>query len=59
MSIALLINQAVSTTIAAIFLPSVGKHGYARNWQYVLQRVSGIDVVGVERIDDAVTLLFG
>lgn len=29
MSIALLINQAVSTTIAAIFLPSVGKHGYA------------------------------
>lgn len=29
MSIALLINQAVSTTIAALFLPSVGKHGYA------------------------------
>jgi len=29
MSIALLINQAVSTTIAAIFLPSVGKYGYA------------------------------
>jgi MFS family permease len=29
MSVALLINQAVSTTIAAIFLPSVGKHGYA------------------------------
>ena len=29
MSIALLINQAVSTTIAAVFLPSVGKHGYA------------------------------
>lgn len=29
MSIALLINQAVSTTIALIFLPSVGKHGYA------------------------------
>jgi len=29
MSIALLINQAVSTTIAAIFLPTVGKHGYA------------------------------
>lgn len=28
MSIALLINQAVSTTIAAIFLPTVGKHGY-------------------------------
>jgi MFS transporter, SP family, solute carrier family 2 (myo-inositol transporter), member 13 len=29
MSIALLINQAVSTGIAAIFLPTVGKHGYA------------------------------
>jgi hypothetical protein len=28
MSIALLINQAVSTTIAATFLPTVGKHGY-------------------------------
>jgi len=28
MSIALLINQAVSTTIAAVFLPLVGKHGY-------------------------------
>jgi len=29
MSAALLINQAVSTVIAAVFLPSVGKHGYA------------------------------
>ncbi|HTQ52741.1 MAG TPA: MFS transporter, partial [Candidatus Acidoferrales bacterium] len=29
MSIALTINQAVSTTIAAIFLPTVGKYGYA------------------------------
>jgi MFS transporter, SP family, solute carrier family 2 (myo-inositol transporter), member 13 len=29
MSIALLINQAVSTTIAAIFLPTVGKYGYS------------------------------
>jgi sugar porter (SP) family MFS transporter len=29
MSIALLINQTVSTTIAAIFLPAVGKHGYS------------------------------
>ncbi|MFD0892427.1 MFS transporter [Luteolibacter ambystomatis] len=28
MSIALLVNQAVSTTIAAVFLPMVGKHGY-------------------------------
>jgi hypothetical protein len=28
MSIALLINQAISTTIAAGFLPTVGKHGY-------------------------------
>jgi MFS family permease len=29
MSIALLINQAVSTTIAVIFLPTVGKYGYS------------------------------
>jgi MFS transporter, SP family, solute carrier family 2 (myo-inositol transporter), member 13 len=29
MSIALTINQAVSTTIAAIFLPTVGKFGYS------------------------------
>ena len=29
MSFALLINQAVSTTIAAVFLPTVGKHGYS------------------------------
>ena len=28
MSIALLLNQAVSTTIAALFLPTVGRHGY-------------------------------
>jgi hypothetical protein len=28
MSAALLINQAVSTTIAAVFLPAVGKYGY-------------------------------
>jgi SP family myo-inositol transporter-like MFS transporter 13 len=29
MSIALLLNQFVSTVIAAIFLPTVGQHGYA------------------------------
>ncbi|MDR3378635.1 MAG: MFS transporter, partial [Verrucomicrobiae bacterium] len=29
MSAALLVNQAVSTFIAAVFLPSVGEHGYA------------------------------
>jgi MFS transporter, SP family, solute carrier family 2 (myo-inositol transporter), member 13 len=29
MSIALLLNQGVSATIAAIFLPTVGKYGYA------------------------------
>lgn len=29
MSIALLINQAVATTIATIFLPTVGQHGYS------------------------------
>jgi SP family myo-inositol transporter-like MFS transporter 13 len=30
MSIALVINQLVSTTLAAIFLPVVGKYGYSR-----------------------------
>jgi hypothetical protein len=30
MSIALLINIAISTTIAAVFLPVVGQHGYSR-----------------------------
>ena len=29
MSIALLINQFVSTSIAAVFLPTVGRHGYS------------------------------
>ncbi len=29
MSVALVLNQAASTTIAAIFLPTVGKYGYA------------------------------
>jgi len=29
MSVALLVNQFVSTTIAAVFLPTVGQHGYA------------------------------
>jgi SP family myo-inositol transporter-like MFS transporter 13 len=29
MSIALLLNQAVATVIAAVFLPTVGKHGYS------------------------------
>lgn len=29
MSIALVLNQAVSTTIAAIFLPTVGRYGYS------------------------------
>jgi MFS family permease len=30
MSIALVLNQLVSTTLAGIFLPFVSKHGYAR-----------------------------
>ncbi|KQV90256.1 MFS transporter [Massilia sp. Root351] len=29
MSVALLLNQLVSTSIAAVFLPTVGQHGYA------------------------------
>jgi SP family myo-inositol transporter-like MFS transporter 13 len=34
MSIALLINQFVSTVIAAMFLPTVGQHGYAMMFFY-------------------------
>ncbi|KQV86713.1 MFS transporter [Massilia sp. Root351] len=34
MSIALLINQFVSTVIAAVFLPTVGQHGYATMFFY-------------------------
>ena len=30
MSVALVLNQAVSTTLAAVFLPFVAKHGYSR-----------------------------
>ena len=30
MSVALVINQLVSTTLAAVFLPVVGKYGYSR-----------------------------
>jgi sugar phosphate permease len=30
MSIALLLNQSVSTAIAALFLPVVGRYGYSR-----------------------------
>jgi len=41
MSIALLINQAVSTTIAAFFLPTVGKHGYSIMF-FVFAGCSGI-----------------
>jgi MFS family permease len=29
MSVALLLNHSISTTIAAVFLPTVGQHGYA------------------------------
>ncbi|MTW01598.1 MFS transporter [Duganella ginsengisoli] len=34
MSIALLINQFVSTVIAAVFLPTVGRHGYSAMFFY-------------------------
>ena len=34
MSIALLINQFVSTSIAAVFLPTVGQYGYATLFFY-------------------------
>jgi len=35
MSIALLVNQFVSTSIAAVFLPTVGQHGYAAMFRYL------------------------
>jgi MFS family permease len=41
MSIALVLNQAVSATIAAVFLPTVGKHGYSAMF-YVLAACTGI-----------------
>lgn len=34
MSIALLVNQFVSTSIAAVFLPTVGKYGYAAMFMF-------------------------
>ena len=34
MSIALLINQFVSTVIVAVFLPTVGQYGYATMFFY-------------------------
>jgi ABC-type uncharacterized transport system permease subunit len=42
MSIALLINQFVSTSIAAVFLPTVGQYGYATHvllWRWLLAAV--------------------
>ena len=41
MSIALLLNQAVSTTIAAIFLPTVGKYGYATMFLWGVRGLHG------------------
>lgn len=38
-------HMVLGVIIATTGQANVGKHGYARNWQYVLQRVSGIVLV--------------
>jgi succinate dehydrogenase / fumarate reductase cytochrome b subunit len=38
-------HMVVGVIIATTMQANVGKHGYARNWQYVLQRISGIVLV--------------
>lgn len=38
-------HMVVGILIATTSQANVGKHGYARNWQYTLQRVSGIVLV--------------
>ncbi len=38
-------HMVLGVIIATTWQANVGKHGYARNWQYVLQRVSGIVLV--------------
>jgi succinate dehydrogenase / fumarate reductase cytochrome b subunit len=41
----ILFHMVLGVIIATTWQSNVGKHGYARNWQYVLQRVSGIALV--------------
>lgn len=41
----ILFHMVVGILIATTSQANVGKHGYARNWQYTLQRVSGILLV--------------
>ena len=38
-------HMVLGVIIATTWQANVGKHGYARNWQYVLQRISGIVLV--------------
>jgi succinate dehydrogenase / fumarate reductase cytochrome b subunit len=38
-------HMVLGVIIATTWQSNVGKHGYARNWQYVLQRISGIVLV--------------
>ncbi len=38
-------HMVLGVIIATTWQANVGRHGYAKNWQYVLQRVSGIVLV--------------
>jgi SP family myo-inositol transporter-like MFS transporter 13 len=54
MSIALVLNQTVSTTLAAIFLPVVGKYGYSTmlTAAFLLPETKGRTLEEIERIFD-------
>jgi succinate dehydrogenase / fumarate reductase, cytochrome b subunit len=41
----ILFHMVLGVIIATTWQSNVGRHGYARNWQYVLQRISGIALV--------------
>lgn len=41
----ILFHMVLGVMIATTAQANVGKHGYARNWQYTLQRVSGLVLV--------------
>jgi len=38
-------HMVLGVIIATTWQSNLGKHGYARNWQYVMQRISGIVLV--------------
>ncbi len=41
----ILFHMVLGVVIATTLQANVGRHGYARNWQYLLQRVSGVFLV--------------